>query len=50
MKKIAAAMLSLGLLAGSCTMAAAAEPEVYYNGQPLEMHQPSRPAETACYA
>ena len=41
MKKIAAAMLSLGLLAGSCTMAAAAEPEVYYNGQPLEMHQPA---------
>ena len=41
MKKIAAAMLSLGLLAGSCSMALAAEPEVSYNGQPLTLHQPA---------
>ena len=41
MKKIAVAMLSLGLLAGSCTAAMAAEPEVYYNGQPLTLHQPA---------
>lgn len=41
MKKIAVAMLSLGLLAGSCSAALAAEPEVYYNGQPLTLHQPA---------
>lgn len=41
MKKIAVAMLSLGLLAGSCSAALAAEPEVYYNGQSLTLHQPA---------
>ena len=41
MKKIAVAMLSLGLLAGTCTAAMAAEPEVYYDGQPLTLHQPA---------
>ena len=40
MKKIAVAMLSLGLLAGSCSAAMAAEPEISYNGQPLTLHQP----------
>ena len=41
MKKIAVAMLSLGLLAGSCSAAMAAEPEISYNGQPLTLHQPA---------
>lgn len=41
MKKIAAALLSLGLLASSYSAAIAAEPEVYYNGQPLTLHQPA---------
>lgn len=41
MKKLAAAMLSIGLLAGTCGTAMAAEPEVYYNGFPLELNQPA---------
>ena len=41
MKKLAVAMLSLGLLAGTCGTAIAAEPEVYYNGYPLELNQPA---------
>lgn len=41
MKKVAVAMLSLGLLMSSCTAAMAAEPEISYNGQPLTLHQPA---------
>lgn len=35
MKKVAVAMLSLGLLMGSCAAAMAAEPEISYNGSRL---------------
>lgn len=41
MKKLATAMLSLGLLAGTCTGAMAAEPEIYYNGNALTLNQPA---------
>ena len=41
MKKLATAMLSLGLLAGTCTGVMAAEPEIYYNGNALTLNQPA---------
>lgn len=41
MKRFVATMLSLGLLAGSCSIALAADPDVYYNGQQLTLHQPA---------
>ncbi len=41
MKKLAVAMLSLGILAGTCGTAMASEPEVLYNGYPLELNQPA---------
>lgn len=40
MKKLAVAALALGLLAGASSTAMAAEPQVYYNGFPLELNQP----------
>ena len=41
MRKLAVAALSLGLLAGTCSTAMAAEPQVYYNGFELELNQPA---------
>jgi len=40
-KKLTAALLSAGLLAGTCGTALAAEPEIYYNGKPLTLNEPA---------
>lgn len=40
-KKLAAALLSAGLLAGTGSAAMAAEPSIYYNGQQLTLNQPA---------
>jgi len=41
MKKLCTLALSLGLLAGTCTAAMAADMQVYYNGVELELQQPA---------
>ena len=41
MKKLCTLALSLGLLAGTCTSAMAADMQVYYNGVELELQQPA---------
>ncbi len=41
MKKIVAALLAPALLAGSCTVAWADTPEIYYNGSPLSLEAPA---------